>query len=182
MPSTDRDRSKSGGCFVLPGTKCPENAEAQERGGSRYSVRGERDLAAAPGQMSPGVQSDPARRDGSIRTAGPQGTGVEEMSSNTTAWDRPHSPASLESVNYSRRTSAGRRYGGALHVRANKLHDLVHRCARLENRRHARLLESINILIRDDPAYQHDYVIHLVALEQVHYARHDRIVGARENR
>jgi hypothetical protein len=52
-----------------------------------------------------------------------------------------------------------------LHIRADELNDFIHRRARLENRRHAGLLQPFDILIWNDPAHQHDHIVHLVLLE-----------------
>src|SRR5262249_32018908 len=52
---------------------------------------------------------------------------------------------------------------------------------RLKDGSHAGLLQSFDVLIRNNAAYQHDDVVHLVLLEQFHDARDDGIVGTREN-
>src|SRR5208282_117979 len=69
-----------------------------------------------------------------------------------------------------------------LHVLANKLHDVVHRGAGLEDGGHADFLEPFDILIGDDAADHYHHIIHFVLLQQVHHARHDGVVRAREDR
>src|SRR5712664_1296189 len=61
-------------------------------------------------------------------------------------------------------------------IAADELHNVVHRRSRLEDRRHTRLLQPSDVLIRNNPAHQHDHILHLVLLEQIHHARHDGIV------
>jgi hypothetical protein len=61
--------------------------------------------------------------------------------------------------------SAGGGHACPLHIRANKLDDVIHWGARLENRRYAQLLQSVDILIGNDAPDQHKNVIHLVLLE-----------------
>src|SRR4029077_8571555 len=65
---------------------------------------------------------------------------------------------------------------------ADELDDVVHRGAGLEDAGHADFLEAFDILIGDDPANQHQHIIHFVLLQQVHHAWNDGVVRARENR
>src|SRR4029077_12013540 len=74
------------------------------------------------------------------------------------------------------------RHAGTLYVRADKLHDVIHGGARLKDRGHPSFLETLDVLIRNDPAHQHDHVIHFVLPEQIHHARHNRVVGPGQDR
>ena len=76
--------------------------------------------------------------------------------------------------------STRRRHAGPFYLRADELNDLVHRRPGLENRGYASLLQAIDILVGDDASHDHDHIVHLVLLEQVHHAGHDRIVRARK--
>ncbi len=69
-----------------------------------------------------------------------------------------------------------------LYMLADELHDVIHRSAGLKDCRHADFLEAFDVLIGDNAADQHQHVIHFILLEQVHNARHDRVVRTRENR
>jgi hypothetical protein len=83
---------------------------------------------------------------------------------------------------------AGRRFflsrGHAvwLHIGTNEFYDLVHGRTGLENRAHTRPLQAIHILVGDDAAHEHQHVIYLVLLEEVHNARHYGIVRPGKNR
>src|SRR5258708_28307413 len=78
--------------------------------------------------------------------------------------------------------SLNRRDAMRFHMLADELNDVVHRSPRLENAGHADLLEAFNILIGDNAANQDQHVVHFPLLQQVHHARNDGVVRARENR
>src|ERR1039458_5908335 len=69
-----------------------------------------------------------------------------------------------------------------LHVLADEFYDVVHRGAGLEDAGDAYLFQSFHILVGDNAADQHQHIVHLIFLEQVHHARNNRIVRARKNR
>ncbi len=62
-------------------------------------------------------------------------------------------------------SATSKRNASSLHIRADKLHDVIHRRARLEDGGYAKFLESINILIGNDPANQYQNIIHFVLFE-----------------
>jgi hypothetical protein len=81
-----------------------------------------------------------------------------------------------------RHARLGGRHAVRFHVRADELDNVVHGSAWLKNCRNPDLLQARDILIGNDATHQHQHVIHLILLEQIHDPRHDRIMRAGQDR
>src|SRR5580658_443145 len=196
MLSADLDRSRSRECCVLPDTRFRDTSTTPETAGSRCLRRPSAYRAPAAARARPHTRPAPRCPDASKRNAAETATGMPGRSSNTTAQDQPcarvaagcwlNSEWSFREKLFCVRVcsclrlqfAASKRHVRAAHVRADKLDNVIHCRAWLEDRRHAKFLERIDILIRNDPAYQYKNVVHLVVFEEVHHAWHDGIVGA----
>ena len=71
-----------------------------------------------------------------------------------------------------------KRDAAGLYVFADEFDDVVHGGAGLEDGGDAELLEGGDVLIGDDAADQHEHVVHLALVQQVHDAGDDRVVRA----
>src|SRR5215471_19249194 len=73
-------------------------------------------------------------------------------------------------------------YARRRNILANEANDVIHRSPGLEDRGYAPLFEIRNVLVGNDSADDNEHIVHSIVSQEIHHARHDGIVRARENR
>ena len=78
-------------------------------------------------------------------------------------------------------TSIARSDSARMYVGSDELYDVVHRSSGLKDCCDTEFFQGFHILIGNDSADHDQNIVHLVLAQQVHYARHDRVMRARKN-